>query len=91
LEGADPLTMGAGNMAGAQKTSASTSSRGLRQCRVRQRHWSNQASIGNIPKVPGETSRIERIVIRKWLTNGEMEDSQKTPMRGMGTGITAMV
>jgi len=46
LEGADPLVLGAGNMSGALKTSAISSSRGLRQYRVRQRHRSNQASIG---------------------------------------------
>jgi len=47
LEGADPFLLGAGNMGGATRTSAISSSRGLRQYRVRQRHRSNQASIGN--------------------------------------------
>jgi len=46
LEGADPIMQGAGNMGDALKTSVIPSSRGLRQYRVKQRHWSNQASIG---------------------------------------------
>jgi len=46
LEGADPFVQGAGNMNGALKTSAISSSRGHRQYRVKQRYRSNQASIG---------------------------------------------
>jgi len=58
-ECADPLILGAGKTGGAFKTSADRHPGVADSIEFGQRRGSNQAGIGNHPKVLGETSQIE--------------------------------